>query len=56
MNSGILHLFLEIVVIGLVVWLINAYLPIPEPFKKIILVIGVIVAVVLAFGAFGVHF
>ena len=55
-NSPILQAVLVIVVIGLVVWVLNTYTPIPDPFKKIILAIGVVAALIVALAAFGVHF
>lgn len=55
-NSPILQALLIIVVIGLVVWVLNTYTPIPDPFKKIILAIGVVAALIVALAAFGVHF
>jgi hypothetical protein len=50
----LLDLLIFVAVVGLIVWLLNL-LPIPEPFHKIILVIGVIVVVVAVLQAlFGV--
>lgn len=51
---GILHLLLIIVVIGVVVWLINAYVPIPPQFKKLVLIVGIIAAILIVLSAFGV--
>ncbi len=50
---SILGLVLFIVILGIVAWLINTYLPLPAPFKTIILVILIVVAVVVTLNAFG---
>lgn len=50
---GIIQYFLICLVIGVVVWLIHAYTPIPKIFKTIILWAGVIVCIVLLASAFG---
>ena len=49
-----LTLFMTIVVVGLVVWLINTYTPIPQPFKTIILVVGVLFVLFQLLAFFGV--
>lgn len=51
---GILSLLIIIVVIGIAVWLINAYIPLPPPFKKLILIVGIIAAILIVLNAFGV--
>ncbi len=43
-----------IVVIGLVAWLVNTYIPIPQPFKTMITVILIIVALLVTLNAFGI--
>jgi len=47
-------LLLVIVVIGLVVWLINTFTPIPPQFKTLVLVVGILVAVLYVLSAFGI--
>lgn len=42
------------VVVGLLVWAVNSYLPIPPPIKTIILVAAVIVLIVILLRALGV--
>ncbi len=50
----LITLLLVIVVIGLVVWLINTFTPIPPQFKMLILGIGILVAVLYTLSAFGI--
>ena len=40
-----LQLLIILVVLGLVWWLISAMLPIPQPFKNVILVLLVLIAI-----------
>jgi small-conductance mechanosensitive channel len=47
-------LVLEIVVIGLIVWAVNAWTPIEPIFKRIVLILGVVIAILLVLSAFGV--
>ena len=50
---GILEFILICVVLGLVVWLVNTYLPLPPPIKTIILVAVIIVIIVILLNAMG---
>lgn len=50
---GILQFILIAVVVGVVVFLVNTYLPIPAPIKKIILWAAVIVLVLILCAALG---
>ncbi len=49
-----LDLLLTIVIVGLIVWLIQTYAPIPAAFKTICLVVGVVFCIIAALRAFGV--
>ena len=49
-----LGLVLFILVVGVIVWLIQAYAPIPAIFKQIILWLGIVVVVFLVLQAFGI--
>ncbi len=40
-----LQLIIVLLVLGLVWWLISTYLPIPQPFKSVILILLVLVAI-----------
>lgn len=51
---GLLELFLLILAVGLVVWLIQAFTPIDQKFKTIVLWVGVFVIVVALLHAFGI--
>lgn len=47
-------LLLTIAIIGVIVWFIVTYLPMPEPFKKGIVVISVILVILYVLNAFGI--
>jgi hypothetical protein len=51
---GILEFILICVVLGLVVWLVNTYLPIPQQIKTVILIAVIIVIVVILLRAMGI--
>jgi uncharacterized protein YhhL (DUF1145 family) len=51
---GIFAFFIICIVIGLAVWLINTYIPLPAPIKTVILVAAIIVIVVILLQALGV--
>ena len=51
---GILEFIIICVVLGLVVYLVNTYLPLPAPIKTIILVAVVIVIIVILLRAMGI--
>ena len=46
MNHELLNLFAVIVVFGVVMWLVNAYIPMPSAIKSLLNVLVVIVLVV----------
>lgn len=52
--TGILGLVLTIAVVGFIVYLIVTYIPMPEPFKAVIIVIAVIVLLLVVLQFFGV--
>ena len=43
----LIQLIILLVVLGLVWWLVSAYLPIPQPFKNIILIVFVLIAILV---------
>ncbi len=51
---GLLAFILLCVVIGLVVWLVNTYLPIPQQIKTVITVAAVVVLVLVLLQAMGI--
>jgi hypothetical protein len=51
---GLMEFFILALAIGLVVYLINTYAPIPDPIKKIILVAACIVLIVVLLKAMGI--
>ena len=46
MNSELLNLFAVIIVIGLVMWLINAFIPMAPAIKSLLNILAVIVVVI----------
>jgi hypothetical protein len=50
---SIVALFVFICVIGVVCWLITTYVPMPEPFPKLIILAGVLIVILLLLQAFG---
>lgn len=46
-------LIIWIVVIGIIAWLINSYVPIPQPFKTLINIVLIVIALLLILNAFG---
>ena len=50
---GIIRYFFTVLVIGLVVWAIHAYTPIPQQFKQLILWAGIIVCLLVLASALG---
>jgi len=51
---GLFEFFLLCIVIGIVVWLINTYLPIDPNIKKIITIVAVVVIVLILLQAMGI--
>jgi len=45
----------EIIFIGLIVWAVNAFLPIPATFKNIVMFLGVLAVIMVLWGLFGGH-
>lgn len=52
-SMGLLEFFILCLCVGLVVWLINTYAPIPEAIKKIILVAACVVLIIVLLKALG---
>lgn len=46
-------LLVLIAVIGVAVWLLTTYVPMPQPFKTAILVIAIVVVFLMVLNAFG---
>lgn len=51
---GLIELVLVLAIVGFLVWLVVTYIPMPEPFKKAIIVIVVIVLVLYVLRLLGV--
>jgi hypothetical protein len=52
----IFNLLLILAVIGLVLWLITSYVPMPAPAKQVVIVVGVILMLVVSLRALGIWF
>ena len=51
---SVVALLVILIAIGLVAWLINAYLPLDPTVKKIINVVLIVVAILIVLAAFGI--
>jgi uncharacterized protein YhhL (DUF1145 family) len=51
---GLIEFILLCVVVGLVVWAVNTFLPLPQPIKTIIMVAAVVVLIFILLRAMGV--
>ncbi len=51
---SIISLIIILVVIGLLMWLVNSYIPMAEPYKKILNVVVVVLVVLWLLSVFGV--
>ncbi len=49
-----IHLLLGIALVGLIVWLIVAFIPMPEPFKKVIIVVAIVFLIIYLMGVLGI--
>jgi len=49
----LLQILLVLIIIGVLLWLINTYIPMDEKIKKIINIVTVIIIVVWLFNVFG---
>ena len=49
-----IELLIVIIVVGMLVWLAVTYLPLPAPFKTILMVVAVVCVVVYILRAFGI--
>jgi hypothetical protein len=47
-------LLLMIAAVGFIAWIITAYIPMPEPFKIVIIVVAAIFVVLIVMRAFGI--
>jgi hypothetical protein len=51
---GLLEFIILCVIVGLLVWAVNRFLPIPDQIKTLILIVAVIVLVVILLKAMGI--
>lgn len=51
---SLIALLIFVAILGLIVWLITTYIPMPEPFKMVIYVIAVIFLLIMLLNALGV--
>ena len=50
---SLLYVVLTLIVVGVLLWLVNAYVPMAAPIKKILNVVVVVVVVLWLLGLFG---
>jgi len=50
----LIQLLIILIVVGVIMWLVNNYLPLDQPFKTIINVVVVIVLLIWILGLFGI--
>ena len=48
-----LHLIFVLILIGVLLWLVNTYVPMAQPIKTLVNVVVVIIAVIYVLDAFG---
>ena len=48
-----IELIITIAVVGVLVWLITAYVPMPESFKKVIMIIALLGVIIFSLKTFG---
>lgn len=48
-----IELLIGIVVIGVIVWALTTYIPMAQPFRGIVMVVGVLLCLLLLLRAFG---
>lgn len=51
---SMISLILSLAVVGFIVWLIVTYIPMPAPFKTVLLVIVAICLIIYLMGVFGI--
>jgi hypothetical protein len=49
----LLHIFLVLIVVGVLLWLVNSYIPMAQPIKSILNAVAVIVVVLWLLNVFG---
>ncbi len=49
-----IQLMLTLAIVGFVLWLLLTYVPMPDPFKKLLVVLVVVCVIVWLMGVFGV--
>jgi len=52
--GGLVGLLLVLALVGFVLWLITAYIPMPAPFKQVIIVVAVLLLILWLVSATGV--
>ncbi len=53
-EDNLLELIITLAIIGLIVWAITTYLPMPDLFKKAIYVVAAICVIIFVLNAFGI--
>lgn len=50
---GLIEFIILVAILGVIVWLLVTYIPMPEPFSKIIIFIAVLVVILVLLRALG---
>jgi len=51
---GLIQLLVVLIVVGVILWLVNAYIPMAAPIKGILNVVVIIAVVIFVLNAFGI--
>lgn len=50
---GIIEALFVLIIVGVVLWLVTTYIPMPQPFKVVIMVLGALFAIYMLLAALG---
>lgn len=53
MHVNVLALFLVLIIIGVVIWAVTVYLPMDPAIKRLIQIVGIVIAIIYVLSAFG---
>ena len=54
MEAMLIQLVIALIIVGLVVWLVQNYLPVPPMFKNLIIVVLVLILIIFLLRIFGI--
>lgn len=53
---GLIEFIILVAILGVIIWLITTYIPMPEPFKIVIIFVAVLVVILVLLRALGFDF